>query len=91
MKQEPMSYVVPAVQGQGDDGDLHPVYEGRRELICVCCHGAIAKGAHFTKQRPPNLQHGNRKIYPCCSNCYHFVEVVDGRPQAAQVMYALKT
>lgn len=74
MRQEPMSSIV-LKDGQGNDSDLHPVYEARRELICVRCRQPIARGAHFTKQRHPHLQHGNRKIYPCCAQCYPFVEV----------------
>ncbi len=70
-----MSYIVQTKQGQGNDGRLHPVYEARRELICICCLELIAKGVHFTKQKHPQLQYGNKKIYPCCAKCYPFVEV----------------
>ncbi len=72
MKQEPMSYIVRGKRGRGHDGRLHPLFEARRELICVRCRRPLAKGEHFTKQQHPTLKHGNIKSYPCCANCYPF-------------------
>jgi len=75
MKQEPMSYIVPAKRGQGHNDRLHPVYEARRELVCVQCRRPITMGEHFTKQKHPRLKHGNTKMYPCCTECYPFIEI----------------
>jgi hypothetical protein len=83
MKKEPFSYIVPK-KAQGTDGYLHPIYEARRELICVRCRRTIGKGEHFTKQRHPQLTYKNQKIYPCCEHCYPFTEIEPYGPIAVR-------
>jgi hypothetical protein len=68
------SYTLPK-KGLGADGYVHPLYKARRELICIRCRRTIAPGEHFTRQKHPNVQDRNKKIYPCCATCYPFTEV----------------
>lgn len=80
IKQQPMSYLVPAKLAVGHDNVDQSIFEARRDLRCVHCSQVIAVGEHFTKQRSPRPGPKNRKEHPCCQRCYPFEEVVDTRP-----------
>jgi hypothetical protein len=75
LKQPPMSYNLGVLQAKGRDGHRHPLFEARRDLVCVRCNNTIGTGERFTKQRHPTLTQKNTKTWPCCGTCYPFEEV----------------